>query len=100
MIIDRNWTWVGLFGTGAFAVGFALAVIALVQLRSSQYDNFDEARRKQLYITAWVYIGCVAAVFAVSVLVAISERRQGATEWVSRTVRTTTTTGGNQPAIF
>ena len=68
MLIERNWTWVGLFGLGAFVTGFSLAVIALVQLRESERDNFDETRRKQMYITAWVYTGFVISIF-VTVLI-------------------------------
>ena len=75
MIINRNWEWVGLFGFGAFAVGFSLAVIALVHLWSAKlYDKFDDAARNQLYITAIVYISFVFALFMVALLVWIATR--------------------------
>ena len=72
-----SWTFVGLFSAGALAAGFSIAVIALVQLQPKQYDNFDEERRKQLYITAWVYIGFMIAVFAIVLIVTIMARNKG-----------------------
>lgn len=100
-MIEREWGFAGLCGLGAFAVGFCLAVITLVQLRPTERENFDEVRRKQLYITAWVYIGFLAALFVIAILVAIATRNpQGHVAGVTRQVMTRSYSGAGQPAIF